>query len=976
LLALELIGWYRISSRASSPSYLGLQSCQETVMFVRLSFIGKWQSARSAARRATKGRSFCYKPVIARLEERCLPSGLPVPWTDRDIGNVGIAGSADQANNSYTVQGSGEDIFDTRDAFHFVYQPLRGDGEIHARVASVQNTDAWAKAGVMIRESFSPHAAHAMIVMTPAQGSSFQYRTSTAGTTSFTNPIDPSFRWLKLVRSGSTFSAYRSANGHDWVTSGSATIPMSNTVYVGLAVTAHNNSQLNTSTFDHVTPGIRSPFMWSTMAPLPVSRFEAQTAVVNDQLYVIGGYYDAAIHATTEVDRYDPSTNTWTILSDMPQPLTHSGTAVDGQTIYLAGGFVGDYPGPGGTSRVLKYDVTTDTWSDAPPLPEARAAGGLVRLDRTLHFFGGQDANRQTNKADHWALNLDNPNAGWTRAADLPNARDHLGYTDLNGKAYAVGGQHIDELTTNQSEVDAYDPATDAWTQVAPLPIPTGHNHNSTFVLNGRIVVAGGQTNPGPYLADVREYDPDTNTWVALPPLPAARQAGNAQAIEGVIYFTAGRSPAGDPTTTTWAGVLANTWESPPSMPVALGEVSGGIIGNTMYMVGEGNSATLAYDLSTGTWRSAGLAVRPFFGNHHPAEVFGGKLYLMGGLSGGSEGKVQIYDPVLNQWTRGADMPFAAGSSASALINGEIYVAGGITSTGTTDQVAKYNPVTDTWTPLAPMPQGRNHTAAATDGTLFYVFGGRTGFNVVANGFDTVEIYDPSANTWTSTESGSPLAPLPQARGGMGKAIFYNGEFYVLGGETLDGSGATAPNVYNRLDIYDPASNTWRLGPVMATARHGIFPLLQAGRIYIAGGGVQAGGSQSATLEIYNALPASLGPTANRSFRRTVFPVAEGRPVLPAYPRSTNTATETSPLFQIAFALLSCGMPSSALADGPGSYSPPGAANLALGATYPELASGPGHGAGGDRTASHGPSDSAHDSFLNPPFQSVDHKPG
>src|SRR5260370_27202584 len=113
-------------------------------------------------------------------------------------------------------------------------------------------------------------------------------------------------------------------------------------------------------------------------------------------------------------------------------------------------------------------------------------------------------------------------------------------------------------------------------------------------------------------------------------------------------------------------------------------------------------------------------------------------------------------------------MPFAAGSSASSVINGAIYVAGGIIGSVTTDQVAKYDPATDTWTVLAPMPQGRNHTAAATDGTLFYVFGGRTGPNAVANGFDTMQVYDPTADAWTSTESGSGLAPLAQARGGMG----------------------------------------------------------------------------------------------------------------------------------------------------------------------------------------------------------------
>jgi N-acetylneuraminic acid mutarotase len=292
-------------------------------------------------------------------------------------------------------------------------------------------------------------------------------------------------------------------------------------------------------------------------------------------------------------------------------------------------------------------------------------------------------------------------------------------------------------------------------------------------------------------------------------------------------------------------------------MPTALGEVAGGIVGNKLYLVGEGNRATLAYNLSTGSWDSASaLAKRPYPGDHHSAEVVGGKLYLLGGLTSG-EGRVQIYDPITDTWSLGADMPFAAGSSSSAVIGGQIYVAGGIVGSSTTTEAARYDPATDTWTTITSMKQGRNHTAAATDGTKLYVFGGRGpgsgDANEVANGFDTVQVYDPIRDTWTSSlDAGSTLASLPQARGGMGKAVYNGSEFYVIGGETQTGANATDQNVYNRVDVYDPTTNEWRLAAPMPTARHGIYPLMVANRIYVAGGGVQAGGSNSPLLEVYN----------------------------------------------------------------------------------------------------------------------------
>ena len=75
-----------------------------------------------------------------------------------------------------------------------------------------------------------------------------------------------------------------------------------------------------------------------------------------------------------------------------------------------------------------------------------------------------------------------------------------------------------------------------------------------------------------------------------------------------------------------------------------------------------------------------------------------------------------------------------------------------------------------------------------------------------------------------------------------------------MGGETSSGAGATAAKVYDCVDVYNPTTNTWRLAKAMPTARHGIFPLLWAGRIYLAGGGVEAAHSASSILEIFNVI--------------------------------------------------------------------------------------------------------------------------
>ena len=92
---------------------------------------------------------------------------------------------------------------------------------------------------------------------------------------------------------------------------------------------------------------------------------------------------------------------------------------------------------------------------------------------------------------------------------------------------------------------------------------------------------------------------------------------------------------------------------------------------------------------------------------------------------------------------------------------------------------------------------------------------------------------------------------MPQERGGLGKAVWYQGEFYVFGGETASGPGANQDGVYARVDVYDPASNTWRLEKDVPSARQGMYPLLFASRIWLAGGGESAGYAQSSVVEVF-----------------------------------------------------------------------------------------------------------------------------
>ena len=181
---------------------------------------------------------------------------VPSGWTAVDVGATGLAGSSSESAGTYSVSGSGGDIWDTADAFQFVSKNLTGDGEIRARITSQSNTDPWAKAGLMIRDGSTAGAVNAFVAITPSNGFTFQWRSTAAGTSSSvagpTSNTAPN-NWLRLTRSGTLVTAYVSANGTAWTQIGTTTLGMASTVSVGLAVTSHNNAVLGTATFDNVS---------------------------------------------------------------------------------------------------------------------------------------------------------------------------------------------------------------------------------------------------------------------------------------------------------------------------------------------------------------------------------------------------------------------------------------------------------------------------------------------------------------------------------------------------------------------------------------------------------------------------------------------------------------------------------------------------------------------------------------------------
>ena len=181
------------------------------------------------------------------------PGALPAGWTAQDVGGVALGGSTTQSNGTWTVVGSGADIWNNADGCRFASQRVSGDVQVTARVVSLTNTNEWAKAGVMIRESLSTGSRQASTFATATNGLAYQRRLATDGVSSHTaGPGSPTPYWVRLERVGNLVISSASPNGTAWTEIRRETIAMGAAVYAGLAVTSHTNGALCTATFTNV----------------------------------------------------------------------------------------------------------------------------------------------------------------------------------------------------------------------------------------------------------------------------------------------------------------------------------------------------------------------------------------------------------------------------------------------------------------------------------------------------------------------------------------------------------------------------------------------------------------------------------------------------------------------------------------------------------------------------------------------------
>jgi N-acetylneuraminic acid mutarotase len=302
-------------------------------------------------------------------------------------------------------------------------------------------------------------------------------------------------------------------------------------------------------------------------------------------------------------------------------------------------------------------------------------------------------------------------------------------------------------MTTVSTHGLAAEIVPNSWTR--RIRMPTARVGLVAAKVNGIIYAIGGRD--GAALQKVEAYDPNTNTlvpWIPRAPLPAARELPNGAAvINGKIYVAGGLTPLGPTRSLYVYNAASNSWSTKASMPIRSHGGAAAAIDGKLWVIatpaGEGGFYTnetrlFRYDPATDTWSER----EPAPHHHHRAAVgvINGKLYVAGGMTKTLLNDVtyeyepepwaelDVYDPATNVWTTKASMPTARWGAASGVIDGKLYVAGGRgADLSVLSTMEMYDPASNSWGVRAKMLTGREGAGAAVVGGVFHVLGGTGG---------------------------------------------------------------------------------------------------------------------------------------------------------------------------------------------------------------------------------------------------------
>jgi non-specific serine/threonine protein kinase len=500
----------------------------------------------------------------------------------------------------------------------------------------------------------------------------------------------------------------------------------------------------------------------------------------------------------------------------------------------VIGGFAG---GSNTTAKVSSrvYALRDGEWVELPELNHPRAAAAAAVLGGELIVVGGQADGELVPETEVF------DGKRWRDVAPLPTPREHLAAASDGRYVYALGGRELSS-EANLGTLERYDPVKDRWTELPEMPKAIG-SFDAAITL-GHLVAVGGE-EPFGVTGEVQSFDLQTESWSSLPPLNVPRHGLTVVADDNLLYALVGAQEVAHAESTATAEVidLAAAYATPPpvgewrrlaSAPGARQQAAGAVLDGRLWTLGgltgdaqtEATASTAYYDPAINSWSAGPDLPLPL---HHASAVnYDGEIVVVGGwVAEGSNLTAQTSGAVYalrdGEWVELPPLNHPRAAAGAAVVGHKLVVTGGqddgelVTATEVFDG--------EGWTDVAPLPTPREHLSVASDGTYVYAAGGRD-LSADLN-LPVLERYDPAADTWAT------MPEMPVPAGGFAAAVV-DGNLIVAGGEE-------ALTVIEAVQSFDLADNAWSALPPMIESRHGhtLYGLGQT--LYALGGALTPG---------------------------------------------------------------------------------------------------------------------------------------
>jgi len=267
---------------------------------------------------------------------------------------------------------------------------------------------------------------------------------------------------------------------------------------------------------------------WTALSAMPIGHGEPAIAALNGKIYLSGGY-----DTSPSVMIYDIASDRWTIGPALPRGTDNAGSVAANGKVWVFGGEANNV--------VQVFDPAAGSWALPPPMPVAGFSSVVEEIDGKVHVVGGWFPQRggTTTLQGHDVYDL--ATGTWSTAAQMTTPRNHAVWGSIGGKLYVVGGRapgHEASDAQNVPTAEVYDPATDRWSAIAPMPTP--RSGGAAAVLNGKLYVLGGGLPGQTVWKTVERYDPATDAWERLTDMPVEATGHRAVAVGNSIYVFGG----------------------------------------------------------------------------------------------------------------------------------------------------------------------------------------------------------------------------------------------------------------------------------------------------------------------------------------------------------------------------------------------------------------------------------------------------